>query len=462
MTPTGQSFRRSTRGSALLAALCFCAVLGISLASYMTVCYQTLKTSSRNNFGTHAFELAETGLEEGLWALNQTSHSWSDWTIDNSSSPKTASRTLQGFLFGNSATGSVMVKIDNYDSRLNSTGISPTLNVTATVTMDGGFTTVRKLTATAALAPLFVNAVAATFVDPEGYLPSTTRGVRFMDGGTVQSINSTLPNPADSTAVFSAVVSSGTSVSLISAQIKGYVTAAADASGNLRLLNLGDDARVVGPSSKVSIDQNRVSSSPYQPVFAIFTPTGAVELPVILPTGTVLGTLGNNTFYTTETEGEDGGLTLTGAQEVSIAGNVVLHVSGDFKIEGSAKFVVPANASLQIVITGTSSILSIGGNGIENSGQAKNVAIFYKSSDPLTNPTLSTAQNFSGVIYAPNCDQAFIVSTDIEFTGAIVAKTVQFSGSPTLKYDLDLRSPTTKFSCIDTPFMISSWKEVVP
>src|SRR4051794_26648904 len=107
-----QKISGSERGSALLAALCFCAVLGIALASYMSVCYQTLQTSSRNNQGTHSFELAETGMEEALEMLNRSSANWSDWTLNTSATPKSATKTLSGFSFGNGTTGSVVVTVE--------------------------------------------------------------------------------------------------------------------------------------------------------------------------------------------------------------------------------------------------------------------------------------------------------------------------------------------------------------
>ncbi|MEO6567684.1 MAG: hypothetical protein ABIO94_02890, partial [Opitutaceae bacterium] len=91
-----------------------------------------------------------------------------------------------------------------------------------------------------------------------------------------------------------------------------------------------------------------------------------------------------------------------------------------------------------------------------------NVAVFYAGTNPEINPEISTTADFCGVVYAPNCKLDFIVSSNLDFTGSIVAKTVTFSGTPAIHYDLDLRKPTTKFSCLETPFSVSSWQEVLP
>lgn len=83
--------RSSERSAALLAALCFATVLALALGSYISVCYTTLQMSSRTVQSTRSVELAETGMEEALWALNK--NDWSGWTLSGS----TATKTLTGF-----------------------------------------------------------------------------------------------------------------------------------------------------------------------------------------------------------------------------------------------------------------------------------------------------------------------------------------------------------------------------
>ncbi|MEO7414687.1 MAG: hypothetical protein ABIZ81_15160 [Opitutaceae bacterium] len=471
MKRNAQSIPSEAKGSALLAALCFCAVLGIALASYMGVCYHTLQTSSRNNFATHSFELAETGMEEALGALNRygydSSQDWSDWTITST----TATKTLSGFTLGNTATGTVAIAIENYNGRQN--GLNPVLNVTGTTTLGDGTNVVRKLRATAKLAPMFVNAVGSTFSiltsgDPP--VSGSTRGIRFNNGGTVDSLDSGLVAPSEEEQLavfFSAIISSGNGITLSDTQVRGYIAAATetvenpDTPASLKLFYTSN-AHVEGPLTPPStqIDQTRLSSSPYQPAFEIKQPPGAV-LPQAIPPGSA--TLGSSDPDAGEMVYSAADLIVT-SETLTVEGKVVIVVSGDLSITGTAKIVVADGASLQIVLPEPfSRTLFIGGGGIENvSGKARNVAVFYAGKNPEINPEISTTAAFCGVVYAPNCNLDFIVSSDLVFTGSIVAKTVTFSGTPVIHYDLDLRKPTTKFSCLETPFTVSSWQEVLP
>lgn len=478
-----QSFRSSRRGSALLAALCFCAVLGIGLASYMGVCYHTLQTSSRNNSGTASFELAETGLEDALAALNRSGYDWSEWTLNNLSSPKTATKTLGGFSFGNGSTGSVSILIENYDHPPGTS--DPVLKVTGTTTLSDGSTVTRKLQATAKLAPMFVNAVAAIYtVAPGSESPSNTyRGIRFAAGGIVDSVDSNAIAPAGEDAdardmrefyaSFSAVVSSDNGLDLNNTQIRGYV-AAATYKGNtsdsnlLRLTYSGEGTTILGsnpPQASTKIDQARLSSSPYQPKFTIKVPLTGNALPAgaNITIGSSNPLAGEIVYFV------DQDLSIPSGASITVQGHVVLVVPGSFEITGTGstggKIVVETDSSLQIVVGGSSSVAStlrIAGGGIVNStNRAKNVAVFY-AGDSETNPEIATAAPFCGVVYAPNCNVNFVVSSNLDFTGSLVAKTVLFTGTPTLHYDMDLRRPTTKFSCLETPFTVSSWQETSP
>ena len=73
----------------MLAALCFAAVFALCLSSYVTMCYYSLNISNHNLGSSHAIELAETGLEDALWAVNN--NSWSGWTLSGGNATLTES-----------------------------------------------------------------------------------------------------------------------------------------------------------------------------------------------------------------------------------------------------------------------------------------------------------------------------------------------------------------------------------
>jgi hypothetical protein len=411
----------------LLAALCFAVVLTVALGSYITVCYRTLEMSSRSAQATQSLELAETGMEEVLWALNN--EDWSTWTL----SGPTATKALTGFSFSNSVTGRADLVVTNYDG----TSGTRTLTVTGTTESGTGTTVRRTLTATSTKAPLFVNAVAAT-----------TGRVRFKAGGTVDSYDSALGEYAAQAPTYSAVVASGSTstssatVQLTNAQIKGYV--ATQGTGP----SYSSSAKVIGPTTPATtrIDDNQLSTSPYQPTFDELPASGSSTL---LPSGNAtVGTAGATAaeiYHTSD-------LSLNGNQTLTINGPVVINVSGQLSIANTAKIQIASTGSLEIHLAGD---LTIGGNGIQNdTKQARNLAIIGTAAE---NDSLAMATNtpFYGVIYTPLA--SITISNSQAIYGSIVAKAVTFNASPAIHYDLSLRQAV--FPGIDTPYAISDWRE---
>jgi hypothetical protein len=124
--------RGSSRATVTLVALCFTTVLGISLAGYIAVCSRTMQLSNRTFQAGLSRQLAELGLEEGLRAFNKRLLSgtdttaaladWStggvttDWTLDTTNKRATATITFPSTKFGQGVTGSVKIRIDNYNA----------------------------------------------------------------------------------------------------------------------------------------------------------------------------------------------------------------------------------------------------------------------------------------------------------------------------------------------------------
>jgi hypothetical protein len=418
--------RNRERGAALLAALCFAAVLALSLGSYITVCYRSLSLSSRTMQGTRSLELAEMGMEDALWALNK--NTWTDWTIvgDN------ASKIISGIDLGGGTTGSISVAITNY------TGASGTrtVSVTGSTTQDSK-TISRTLTSSSSKAALFVNAVAGT-----------TGRVRFRSAGTVDSYDSTIGDYTAQTPGFSAVISSGNystttaPIQMTNVQIKGYTSSAGmDPS-------YSTSARLIGPSTPTStkIDTSRISTSPYQPIFEEDIPSGSG---LTLPSGTAtIGTSGASTptlYY-------GSWLYLTGSQTLTINGPVVIVLSADLYIANTARIRIASTGSLRIHVAGD---ITIGGGGIQNDTKLPKKCFIVSTTNPYDSYSMATNTAFYGVIYTPV--SSFTVSNSQAIYGSIVAKAVTFSQSPAFHYDISLRNEV--FDGIVTPFSVSNWRE---
>ena len=413
----------------MLAALCFAAVLTLALGSYLTLCYRTLEMSTRSLQGTHALELAETGLEDALWALNNDD--WSAWSINGT----TATRSITGFAYESGAAGSVELAVTSYDG----TAGTRVVTVTGTTTRPDGQTVSRTLTSTSAKAPLFVNAIAAT-----------SGRVRFRAAGTVDSYDSRLGTYGSQTPTYSAVVASvststsSATVQLTNAQIKGYVATLSTGP------SYSSSARLMGPTTPVAtkIDANQISTSPYQPIFGELSPAGTSML---LPTGTAtIGTAGAATSELYHTSG----ISLNGGQVLTIDGPVVITVTGDLTISNSARIRITTNGSLEVHLVGD---LAINGNGIQNDTLLPRKLAIIGTEDENDTLGMATNQPFFGVIYTPLA--SITIGNSQAIYGSIVAKAVTFNASPAFHYDVSLRE--TEFSGIDTPYAISGWRESI-
>jgi hypothetical protein len=422
----GTAVRQKQRGAALLAALCFASVLAIALGSYMTLCYRTLEMSSRSLQSSQSIQLAETGMEDALWALNK--NDWSSWAITGT----TATKTISGFTFDGNVTGQISLTITSY----NGTAGTRTVTATATTQNVAGITVTRTLTATSNSAALLVNAVAAT-----------TGVIRFASGGTVNSYDSRIGSYSDGTAGYSAILSSGSTstsastVQLTNAQVKGYVATLSTGP------SYSTSARLYGPATPVTtkIDTDRQSTSPYQPIFDELAPSGAGT--TLANASSTIGTPGatsSSIYYTS-------GLTLNGNQIITVSGPVAIAVTGNLSISNNAKILVAAGGSLELHVTGT---ISIGGNGIENATELPKNVVLISSSSPDT-AAMSTTTPFHGIIYTPNT--SFTITESQTIYGAMVVKSATFSGSPVFHYDIALRDNVVPG--VTTPYAVSDWRE---
>src|ERR1700759_4304800 len=164
---------KTRRGSLVFVAMAFSAVIALTLAGYIALSYQSYQHSLRMLQLSRTRHLAETGVEEALWALNNADWTMQTWTVTGTD----IACTLPAVALGEGARGTVDVTIRNYTSP---TG--PTIAATATVTLEAGGQLVRTLAATTKPAPLFVNAL--------GSAPGNNGSITLTTGTIVDSWNS--------------------------------------------------------------------------------------------------------------------------------------------------------------------------------------------------------------------------------------------------------------------------------
>lgn len=436
MTRPGHRWRRE-RGSLTLLALCLSAVIGIALASYLTLCNRTLALSIRQTEVTQTRQLAEIGLEEIMWSLNTyadpnssvAATAWdnADWS---GSTPRTCA--LTGYNLGRGNTGQIALSISDPASS------TPTVISTSTVTLSDGTMLTRTLTATLKPAPLFFNAVGVS-----------NGRARFRNSGTVDSYDSSLGAYGGSNVGFAAVVA-GTNVTITNATINGYAATMGNA------VSYSSSGKIKGPStpSSTNIDTARISTSAFIPTYTVNRPGGSY-------TGTLSGS--------TETIGTPGGpteiwhrpsdLSLGAGETLTIDGPVIIIVGDDLSISSTGRILITVNGRLQIYVD--DDVLISGSGGIQNATlKPQNCALF--SLGTARTFTYSATANFYGVIYSADND-VLTISSSPTIYGAIMAKyNVDFGTgtTPVIHYDVALRNlPKGWFAGVTTPFIVNNLTE---
>jgi hypothetical protein len=316
----------SARGTVILVSLCFVAVLGIALTTYMVLCTKAMNLSGRSGLKSTSEQLAELGLEEALRALNN--NDFNDWTSGSnpnqiasnwSTSGTTASCTLTfpSSQYGSlGVSGTVNLKVYNYSSvttyspwdanRSYTSGnhctylgrvytctadnsntlptntgswsdITPYVYAEGVAVLpDSAGTTVRtQLRADFGIAPVFPNAIAGTSTSASNY------SVNFASNGTIDSYDSSQGTYNQTSSPFSAA-SPNQSYSAIVAGPYVYCQSSSTIKGFVSSTNFSyvGSAVVKSAISAVSpkVDNLRVTTSYNIPQPSISMP-GSSSLP---------------------------------------------------------------------------------------------------------------------------------------------------------------------------------------
>jgi Tfp pilus assembly protein PilX len=443
--------RAASRGSLLIVAMIFSSVLGIAITSYIQLARSNLKVSSRAFYNNAGVNLAETGLEEAMWSINQAvdgnAAAWDDWVRSGSN----AARKWTGYAFDQNASGMIRVWVQNY------TGVAaPTIVARASVNVVDGAPIEKWIEVRLRKRSKFANGLVAkdsiSFSgnnasvdswnsDPDG-LPGTppvpySAAVR-LDNGSVGSI---------SVAVDAVLVQN--------ADIWGYA-----ATGGA-LPSVGANG-LVGPFGTASgtMDMNRVStdfSADFDPVAA---PAGSYYVLGGITNTLTLPRLGDSPaadgkYYYEATQVSFNNRVLT------IADNVILKLTDPVTSiaigGGSGELRINLGSKVEIYAPGD---ISIAGNGIFNGGstaatanQPASCQIWGTKTTGTQNIAIAGNGVLSAVVYAPQ--GAVKINGNGDVCGSVVANNINVVGNAAFHYDEALANMDT-----GNPYGITSWREL--
>lgn len=441
---------RRTRGALLIVALLICAVIGISITSYIQLGRTSLTVANRALYNNAAMNLAENGLEEAMYAINQdataSSYSWSGdgWTTSGTE----AKRKWTGTRFDQNATGEVRVRVENYAG-----ASSPVIYARSLVTLGGG----------ASAGPAVEKWIKVTLVRTSKFANGLVAKDTIRFSGTNATVDSWESGYPTSDVKYSAGVRRDRgSVGSVSVSVSAVAVQNADIFGYAAT---GGALPTVGPNGRVgtfttalgTMDMSRVSTDFSANFDPVAQPTGGTY---VGPIGsTTLGTAGATTTFSGTA------ISLSGAatNKLIINGDVTLYLTA---AAGSSAISVTGNASIEItagssLIIYTAGDVSIAGNGVLSGGSttaaANNPTKFqlWGTSTSSTRQSIGIAGNgvLSGIVYAPNASVRVNGNGDV--MGSVVANDITVTGNANFHYDESLAN----FSS-GNPFRVAEWNEI--
>lgn len=441
------------RGSALMLAVILSGIVAVITASYLQMATNESKNSYMSFLRNGAFNLAEAGAEEAVWALNnEDTASWTKHATEDKLFKKTP-----GFDYDEAKSTLIEIVISDPNG-------DPSLISRGTITMPDGRT----------IEKIISIALAPRLMAPNGL---TAKDSIAFSGGNV----SFDAYDSKDTSLISSVEDEGsvatTSIVNDAANISNSDVMGGVATGG-GTVGLGPNARVFNEN-----DINDYGSSSLVPSGYInpdlVTNDFRSDFPDMdLPSGgNYIGSISNDTSLGDGVYIVDS-VALSGKQTLNITGDVTLVVKGDVSVGGKAQINLDqTNGKLELYIDGN---MDVGGNGIINTGSGysptaqgdfgvspdlagnypkpENLMI-YGTSDGTTSQSFSYSGNaaLAGVIYAPNADVALNGGGNGgELLGAIVAENIKVTGTYGFHYDVQLKDLFFK----QDSYRMTRWGEI--
>ena len=457
--------RRAQRGTILLICLFSAALIGIALASYLTLAQQEYVTTYRSQTWNRTMPVTEAGVEDAMALINKyagTGTPLTSWTNTAAADGWTS--------VGNVFHTRRYVKLDYYDVYITNLNNAPAIKSIGTLTWTYAGTSLPQPT----FAAIGTSIRASTNITRSVLIQTTNRtsflfgilarkGITISGGGTNDSINSLdsnyLTNPW-SMALEHANGSIGTLESNVSSAfgessstIYGHVY-----TGPGSTVTVSGGSGGIGDASWLASNPGKIEPGWTNNTLNISVPEAptapnATYLPLpppILNTYVLTGSgiSGIPIYYYASA-----GLNISGGATVLVTnGAVVLKCLGDFTLSGGSDLLIAKGASLTAYLNGKT---TLSGGGVINGSEYATNCAFYGSTN-CTSITYSGSSDFIGTVWAPEAD--YVQSGGSGFIGAIIANTFNQSGGKSLmRYDESLGN-----GGLGSVYRVVSWQEVPP
>lgn len=475
--PERRRFAARYRGGVLLTALIFSAIIAmVALPSYLALSRNAMKVSHRGFYNVAVVDLAETGLEHALWAIN--GKDWSGW--DTTSTPGDARRRFTGFAYAGGVTGEVAVRVTGY------AGAGASAVSRASIRLATGEVLEKWMRITMTGRSLFAYGL---LVRDE----LTASGGAYFDSWISDpDNNAATPGVAYSTsnrrdnAAIASVSTATPAISIASADIYGTVAVGAATNAGLAMSWGGQ----VGPRGMTANAAYNLAAGALKTGF-----TASFEYPTAPTTTNVVAsytlpyswddpsTAWNDNIQVTGQSWDNAkapkpGLGTTGATTViqmnklTVKANALLTVRGNVVLilppSGQTTFEIIAGGALQLDTGATLTVYTPGdiavtggaSAGVIGNASPESFQIWSTRAAGSTGQqiTLQGSGKLNAVIYAPEAELS--VPGGTELGGAAVVRRATFSGSGAFHFDESLRTKSfggsgdvgvESYSELDTP-----------
>jgi hypothetical protein len=445
-----------------------CAVIGISLASYIQLGRSSLSISNRALYNNAAMNLAENGLEEAMYAINKrvadATYAWPGWTVSGPNAYQQFPAGGGTYNFDQNTKGIVRVYVYSY------LGTTPSVVARSTVTLGGGSTrTIEKwvqiqLKKTSKFANGLVAKQSVTFKGNNASVDSWnsnadthySAGVRHALG-TVGSISVSVD-----------------AILIQNADIWGYASTggvAPTVGPNGLVGPFGTAAGTIAPghtSTDFTANFDPVTNLPPAGYTDIASITGAQNLPRVGDTTvtvanpkTGVGTIQAYCYTMTKIQFNNAALNIKKRTVGDTAPTVMIRLTDALTSVniggGSGTIDIEDDASLHLYAAGD---VKIAGNGVLNGGNTGATAnkpesfqIWGTKTSGVQDIDIKGNGVLSAVVYAPQGSVKINGNGDV--MGSIVANDITLVGNAAFHYDEALGSYGG-----NSPFRVSVWKEL--
>ena len=413
--------RAALRGSVLIASMIIALVIAALCGSYLALVSTEYRQARQSFQFNAATDLAEAGIEEALWSLLK--NNTTAWTSDGTSLYRVVHSAQNALELGGASRGQLRVRIDRGSG-------------TSTITSEARIThpslpTLRK--------QLRVVVKQGSSI----YAGVTVKeNVIFNNRPAMDSYDSALGiyNATTNRGDKDSLVSLAGSIQLNDAKVWGRIAVGSSTSSGVQAPMNGGWLRNSESVGTPTFDTNAVTTGvkmdwPATPAPPVITATGGQYLHVTQNTTITLGSSASTTptyYYFTDNGGT---LSLSENTVLQVNGPVVLVVQRGLNISGYAKILMAANPNAKLTVYASENI-NISGTLTLNDKPESQRLMIYGCGAGGQNIAIGGNVAFTGIFHGP--DWNVNLNSGANWSGAMLARYVNFSNSPGFHYDTAL------------------------